>query len=64
MRKGLTAGFSYQLDAPINQWDKSQGTAWRPKNSPPTYVGPTRLRIGNNRKNVMAVRVHRVMKLR
>ncbi|MFB9136468.1 penicillin-binding protein 1A [Vibrio olivae] len=47
-------------DAPINQWDKSQGTAWRPKNSPPTYGGPTRLRIGlAQSKNVMAVRVLR-----
>ncbi|MCW8332847.1 penicillin-binding protein 1A [Vibrio paucivorans] len=47
-------------DAPINQWDKSQGTAWRPKNSPPTYVGPTRLRIGlAQSKNLMAVRVLR-----
>lgn len=47
-------------DAPINQWDQSQGTAWRPKNSPPTYVGPTRLRIGlAQSKNVMAVRVLR-----
>ncbi|RTZ13888.1 PBP1A family penicillin-binding protein [Vibrio aquaticus] len=47
-------------DAPINQWDKSQGTAWRPKNSPPTYTGPTRLRIGlAQSKNVMAVRVLR-----
>ena len=34
------------------------GTAWRPKNSPPTYNGPTRLRIGlAQSKNVMAVRV-------
>jgi penicillin-binding protein 1A len=47
-------------DAPINQWDKSQGTAWRPKNSPPTYTGPTRVRIGlAQSKNVMAVRVLR-----
>lgn len=47
-------------DAPINQWDKSQGTAWRPKNSPPTYTGPTRVRIGlATSKNVMAVRVLR-----
>ncbi|STO42016.1 Penicillin-binding protein 1A [Grimontia hollisae] len=30
-------------DAPINKWDSSQGTAWRPKNSPPTYSGPTRV---------------------
>ncbi len=47
-------------DAPINQWDESQGTAWRPKNSPPTYTGPTRVRIGlAQSKNVMAVRVLR-----
>ncbi|MDV5171238.1 PBP1A family penicillin-binding protein [Photobacterium rosenbergii] len=45
-------------DAPINRWDQSMGTAWRPKNSPPTYNGPTRLRIGlAQSKNVMAVRV-------
>ncbi len=51
-------------DAPINQWDRSQGTAWRPKNSPPTYVGPTRLRIGlATSKNVMAVRVLRAVGL-
>lgn len=57
--KGLTLA-SLINDAPINQWDKSQGTAWRPKNSPPTYFGPTRLRIGlATSKNVMAVRVLR-----
>ncbi len=51
-------------DAPINQWDQSQGTAWRPKNSPPTYGGPTRLRIGlAQSKNVMAVRVLRAVGL-
>lgn len=47
-------------DAPINRWDSSQGTAWRPKNSPPTYDGPTRVRLGlAQSKNVMAVRVLR-----
>lgn len=57
--KGLTLA-SLINDAPINQWDRSQGTAWRPKNSPPTYTGPTRLRIGlAQSKNVMAVRVLR-----
>lgn len=57
--KGYTLA-SLVNDAPINQWDKSQGTAWRPKNSPPTYIGPTRLRIGlAQSKNVMAVRVLR-----
>ncbi len=36
------------------------GSAWRPKNSPPTYIGPTRLRIGlAQSKNVMAVRTLR-----
>ncbi|GHA44295.1 penicillin-binding protein 1A [Photobacterium aphoticum] len=45
-------------DAPINRWDQSMGTAWRPKNSPPTYNGPTRVRQGlAQSKNVMAVRV-------
>nr|WP_282437225.1 PBP1A family penicillin-binding protein [Vibrio amylolyticus] len=51
-------------DAPINQWDKTQGTAWRPRNSPPTYIGPTRVRIGlATSKNVMAVRVLRAVGL-
>jgi penicillin-binding protein 1A len=59
LEKGLTLA-SLINDAPINQWDQSQGIAWRPKNSPPTYVGPTRLRIGlAQSKNVMAVRVLR-----
>lgn len=59
LNKGLTLATLIN-DAPINQWDESQGTAWRPKNSPPTYVGPTRLRIGlAQSKNVMAVRVLR-----
>lgn len=51
-------------DAPINQWDESQGTAWRPKNSPATYSGPTRVRLGlAQSKNVMAVRVLRAVGL-
>ncbi|ASA56050.1 penicillin-binding protein 1A [Vibrio gazogenes] len=51
-------------DAPINKWDQSQGTAWRPKNSPPSYRGPTRLRIGlAQSKNVMAIRVLRAVGL-
>ncbi|WP_367987935.1 penicillin-binding protein 1A [Vibrio sp. NTOU-M3] len=57
--KGMTLA-SLINDAPINKWDRGQGTAWRPKNSPPTYSGPTRLRIGlAQSKNVMAVRVLR-----
>ncbi|OEF30061.1 penicillin-binding protein 1A [Vibrio rumoiensis] len=57
--KGLTLATLIN-DAPINQWDKGQGTAWRPKNSPPTYLGPTMLRQGlAQSKNVMAVRTLR-----
>ncbi|MGF1740768.1 PBP1A family penicillin-binding protein [Vibrio profundum] len=51
-------------DAPINKWDKSQGTAWRPQNSPPVYLGPTRLRIGLAQSiNVMSIRVLRAVGL-
>lgn len=51
-------------DAPINKWDEGGGTAWRPKNSPPTYIGPARMRIGlAQSKNVMAVRVLRAVGL-
>jgi len=47
-------------DAPINKWDNKLGTAWRPKNSPPTYGGPTRVRRGlAQSKNVMSVRLLR-----
>ncbi len=45
-------------DAPINQWDKSSGLVWRPKNSPETYIGPIRVRIALAlSKNVIAVRL-------
>lgn len=47
-------------DAPINKWDKGLGSAWRPKNSPAKYGGPTRVRVGlATSKNVMAVRLAR-----
>ncbi len=47
-------------NAPINQPDISQGTAWRPKNSPDIYGGPTRLRVGLAQSiNVMSVRAMR-----
>jgi len=47
-------------DAPINQWDRSSGMVWRPKNSPPTYVGPIRVRLGlAQSKNVISVRLLR-----
>ncbi len=45
-------------DAPINQWDKSTGIVWRPKNSPETYVGPIRMHLAlAQSKNVVAVRL-------
>jgi penicillin-binding protein 1A len=45
-------------DAPINQWDRSTGVVWRPKNSPETYVGPIRMRLAlAQSKNVVAVRL-------
>lgn len=45
-------------DVPINQWDRSSGQVWRPKNSPPTYVGPIRVRLAlAQSKNVIAVRL-------
>ncbi len=45
-------------DAPINQWDKSSGSVWRPKNSPAKYDGPIRVRIAlAQSKNVVAVRL-------
>ena len=43
----LNSGFSLASivnDAPINQWDRRSGVAWRPKNSPEVYDGPIRLR--------------------
>jgi len=45
-------------DAPIDQWDRSSGVVWRPKNSPETYAGPLRVRRGlAQSKNVIAVRL-------
>jgi len=51
-------------DAPINQWDKSSGFVWRPKNSPPNYDGPIRVRLAlAQSKNVIAVRLLRAVGL-
>lgn len=51
-------------NAPINKPDLSQGIAWRPKNSPDVYGGPTRLRVGLAQSvNVMAVRTLRYIGL-
>jgi penicillin-binding protein 1A len=51
-------------DAPINQWDRSSGVVWRPKNSPPTYDGDIRVRLAlAQSKNVIAVRLLRAVGL-
>ncbi len=47
-------------DAPINQWNQATGVAWRPKNSPPEYDGPIRMRMALGKsKNVVSVRLLR-----
>ncbi|MEA9390900.1 peptidoglycan glycosyltransferase/peptidoglycan DD-transpeptidase MrcA [Acerihabitans sp. TG2] len=61
MDKGLTLA-TILNDAPISRWDAGAGTDWRPKNSPPTYDGPIRLRQGlGESKNVVMVRAMRAM---
>ncbi|BEU04837.1 penicillin-binding protein 1A [Agarivorans sp. OAG1] len=57
--QGMTLA-SLENDAPINRWDKAMGVAWRPKNSPPVYDGPIRLRVAlAQSKNVVSVRLMR-----
>ncbi|GHF87452.1 penicillin-binding protein 1A [Thalassotalea marina] len=47
-------------DVPINQWDRSTGVVWRPKNSPEEYSGEIRVkRALAQSKNVVAVRLLR-----
>ncbi len=47
-------------DSPIDHWDKSGGSVWRPKNSPARYDGPIRVRVAlAQSKNVVAVRLFR-----
>jgi len=61
MDRGLTLA-SILNDVPISRWDAGAGADWRPKNSPPTYDGPIRLRQGlGQSKNVVMVRVMRAM---
>ncbi len=51
-------------DAPINKWDSRSGVVWRPKNSPPIYSGPIRVRLAlAQSKNVIAVRLLRAVGL-
>ncbi|MDO6686795.1 MULTISPECIES: penicillin-binding protein 1A [unclassified Agarivorans] len=57
--QGMTLA-TLENDAPINRWDKAMGVAWRPKNSPPVYDGPIRLRVAlAQSKNVVSVRLMR-----
>lgn len=61
MDRGLTLA-SILNDVPISRWDAGAGADWRPKNSPPTYDGPIRLRQGlGQSKNVVMVRAMRAM---
>ncbi|MCU6667952.1 peptidoglycan glycosyltransferase/peptidoglycan DD-transpeptidase MrcA [Enterobacteriaceae bacterium H4N4] len=61
MDKGLTLA-SMLNDVPISRWDAGAGSDWRPKNSPPEYSGPIRLRQGlGQSKNVVMVRAMRAM---
>lgn len=61
MDKGLTLA-SILNDVPISRWDAGAGSDWSPKNSPPEYAGPIRLRQGlGQSKNVVMVRAMRAM---
>ncbi|WP_165785390.1 peptidoglycan glycosyltransferase/peptidoglycan DD-transpeptidase MrcA [Raoultella sp. T31] len=61
MDKGLTLA-SMLNDVPISRWDAGAGSDWQPKNSPPQYAGPIRLRQGlGESKNVVMVRAMRAM---
>ncbi|MFG6655391.1 peptidoglycan glycosyltransferase/peptidoglycan DD-transpeptidase MrcA [Scandinavium sp. M-37] len=61
MDKGLTLA-SILNDVPISRWDAGAGSDWSPKNSPPQYAGPIRLRQGlGQSKNVVMVRAMRAM---
>jgi len=63
LEHGLTLA-SLVNDAPINQWDRSTGVVWRPKNSPETYFGTIRVRLALAlSKNVIAVRLLRLVGL-
>ena len=59
LEKGLTMA-TLLNDAPIVR--KTGSVIWRPKNSPPTYAGPLRMRVGlGMSKNVMMVRALRAI---
>lgn len=45
-------------DAPVSHYDAAIGVTWRPRNSPPVYEGPMRLRVALGKsKNVVSVRL-------
>jgi penicillin-binding protein 1A len=51
-------------DAPITQWQKGSGNAWRPENSPAEYDGPIRMRVALGKsKNVVSIRLLRAVGL-
>jgi penicillin-binding protein 1A len=51
-------------DAPINQWERGTGDAWRPENSPPEYDGLIRMRVALGKsKNVVSIRLLRAVGL-
>lgn len=59
LEKGKTLASLFN-NAPINHWDQRQGVAWRPKNSPDVYTGPTRMRLALGKSiNVISVRLMR-----
>ncbi len=59
--KGMTLA-TILNDLPLTRWDANAGNDWRPKNSPPSYAGPIRLRQGlGQSKNVVMVRVIRAI---
>lgn len=45
-------------DAPVSHYDAAIGVTWQPRNSPPVYEGPMRLRVALGKsKNVVSVRL-------
>ncbi|MCU9699675.1 hypothetical protein CR073_024445, partial [Escherichia coli] len=59
--KGRTLA-SMMNDGPICRWDAGAGSDCQPKNSPPQYAGPSRLRQGLGQpKNVAMARSMRAM---
>ncbi|MBP7546705.1 MAG: PBP1A family penicillin-binding protein [Corallincola sp.] len=45
-------------DAPVSHYDPAIGVTWRPRNSPPEYEGPMRMRVALGKsKNVVSVRL-------